>query len=359
LLGRGSGSSDTYTIGGTVSGLTGTGLVLQNNGGDDLTIYSIVTFVFTTALTDGSGYVATVLSDPTTPSQTCTVSSVSGTLGGTDVSSVSVDCIDSFTEYVYVSNTDDDTVSVINTETNAVVATIDVGDNPRGLDGTPNGQLVFVANRGDDTVSVINTGNNTVTKTISLTGEQPYNLEVTPDGSNVYVVMKTYESGYGDLGTVSIIDVSTLTETSNKTLVGESSEGIAISPDGFSVYAVSRGSGTIDLINTSNNVVTEFVSTSGYGPRDAMVIGSKAYTTTQSTTLEVINVTTEALVISIGLTGSGSYGVSVNFDGSRAYVSMGWSDTVVVVDLENEVETGSPISIGDEPHHIKVVQVPD
>ena len=62
-----------YTIGGTISGLTGTGLVLQDNGGDNLTITGNGSFTFATALTSGSSYDVTVLTQPSSPSETCAV----------------------------------------------------------------------------------------------------------------------------------------------------------------------------------------------------------------------------------------------------------------------------------------------
>ncbi|RLA00547.1 MAG: hypothetical protein DRQ47_09335, partial [Gammaproteobacteria bacterium] len=40
----------TYTVGGSVSGLTGTGLVIQNNGGDDISLDANGDFTFATAL---------------------------------------------------------------------------------------------------------------------------------------------------------------------------------------------------------------------------------------------------------------------------------------------------------------------
>ncbi|HUM13868.1 MAG TPA: hypothetical protein VLT82_23170, partial [Myxococcaceae bacterium] len=80
----------TYTIGGTVSGLTGTGLVLRNNGGDDLSVASSGPFTFATALTTGSPYAVTVRTQPA--GQTCTVSSGSGTVGTANVTSVAVSC---------------------------------------------------------------------------------------------------------------------------------------------------------------------------------------------------------------------------------------------------------------------------
>ena len=80
-----------YTVGGAVTGLTGT-VSLLNNGGDLLGVNSPGSFTFATALPDGSTYDVTVAGQP--PGQTCTVSGGSGTLAGADVVDVSVDCVD-------------------------------------------------------------------------------------------------------------------------------------------------------------------------------------------------------------------------------------------------------------------------
>ena len=81
-----------YTIGGTVSGLAGTGLVLKNNGGNDLSISGNGDFTFATAIADGSPYAVTVATQPTGLSQTCTVTNGSGTLAGANVTNVAVNC---------------------------------------------------------------------------------------------------------------------------------------------------------------------------------------------------------------------------------------------------------------------------
>jgi hypothetical protein len=83
----------TYTVGGTVSGLAGSGLVLQNNSGDDLSVTSDGGFTFATALADGTPYAVTVLTQPTSPNQTCSVTSGSGTLAGANVNTVGVACV--------------------------------------------------------------------------------------------------------------------------------------------------------------------------------------------------------------------------------------------------------------------------
>ena len=48
-------------------------------------------------------------------------------------------------------------MSVINTDTNNVAATVTVGSKPTGVAVTPNGQYAYVTNSGGGTVSVIST----------------------------------------------------------------------------------------------------------------------------------------------------------------------------------------------------------
>jgi hypothetical protein len=88
----GSGPTTTYTVGGTVTGLSGSGLVLRNNGGGDLAISANGTFTFGTALASGATYAVTVASQPTAPAQICTVANGAGTVGTSNVTSVAVTC---------------------------------------------------------------------------------------------------------------------------------------------------------------------------------------------------------------------------------------------------------------------------
>ncbi|HEX7113859.1 MAG TPA: hypothetical protein VF193_01900 [Steroidobacter sp.] len=85
-------SGGTFTVGGEVSGLEGSGLVLRNNGIDDLAISANGPFAFATALETGSTYSVTVATQPSNPSQTCTVSNGSGTIGSADVTGIRVTC---------------------------------------------------------------------------------------------------------------------------------------------------------------------------------------------------------------------------------------------------------------------------
>src|SRR5689334_19991755 len=85
----GTAGSATYKVGGSVSGLSGT-VVLQDNGGDNLTVSANGPFTFATALASGAGYAVTVKTNPA--GQTCTVASGSGTIGSANVTNVAVSC---------------------------------------------------------------------------------------------------------------------------------------------------------------------------------------------------------------------------------------------------------------------------
>ncbi len=81
----------TYTIGGSITGLSASGLTLDDNGGNTLTVISgATTFVFTTALASGATYDVTVASQPT--GETCTAASNTGTASA-NVTTVTISCV--------------------------------------------------------------------------------------------------------------------------------------------------------------------------------------------------------------------------------------------------------------------------
>jgi YVTN family beta-propeller protein len=88
--------------------------------------------------------------------------------------------------FAYITNHFDDTVSVLATATNTVIATVPVGVEPTGVAVTPDGAAVYVANQGSATVSVLATATNTVIATVPV-GGGPFGVAVTPDGAAVYV----------------------------------------------------------------------------------------------------------------------------------------------------------------------------
>jgi DNA-binding beta-propeller fold protein YncE len=90
-----SGGATSYTVGGTITGLTGTGLVLKDasNNHQVTVAANATTFTLTPAIASGTAYSVSVLTQPTGPSQTCTVTSgATGTVTTAAVTSVAVTC---------------------------------------------------------------------------------------------------------------------------------------------------------------------------------------------------------------------------------------------------------------------------
>jgi 6-phosphogluconolactonase (cycloisomerase 2 family) len=100
--GTGGAASGRRTVGGSVSGLRGTGLVLQNNGGDPLTISADGSFTFATPLAPFAPYSVTVLTQPTaTPAEVCSVASGNGTVGRDAIANVTIACRGTTGKYLY------------------------------------------------------------------------------------------------------------------------------------------------------------------------------------------------------------------------------------------------------------------
>jgi Lactonase, 7-bladed beta-propeller len=86
------GAAPEYTVGGTVSGLDGSGLVLASNTGETLTVSGNGPFTFKTTFPSGNPYYVLVLTQPGSPNQTCTATNGSGAVANTNVTSVTVVC---------------------------------------------------------------------------------------------------------------------------------------------------------------------------------------------------------------------------------------------------------------------------
>lgn len=160
----GGGAPDMFTVSGTIDGLKGT-LVLLNNDGDDLTVTaSDASFSFATAVPDGDTYDVTISSEPGT--QRCNVTSGSGTIGGAAVTDVEVSCYDLVYFFAFTTagvsrlHKTDGTMSGTQQEA-FISADGDLRDAPYNGVTLDNGFAVFVADNGVDGAELFRTGDGT------------------------------------------------------------------------------------------------------------------------------------------------------------------------------------------------------
>jgi YVTN family beta-propeller protein len=246
--------------------------------------------------------------------------------------------------HAYIANHGDGTVSVIDTATNKVTATVDVGSGPDGVAVTPDGTKVYVTNSYYDNVSVIDTATNKVTATIPV-GRYPEGVAVTPDGTKVYVT-----NSYDD--NVSVIDTAT-----NKVIatipVGRYPEGVAVTPDGTKVYVANSGNNdytgnTVSVIDTATNKVVAKIYAGKY-PYGIAVnpAGTKVYVTNHNCLkVSVIDTATNKVIATVPV-GEYPYGIAVNPAGTKVYVANIGSETVSVIDAAtNKVIATVPLGVG-------------
>ncbi len=97
-----------YTVGGTVTGYTGSNLVLRNtiNGTPlDLVISSNTAFTFPDLLVAGDTYSVAVANFPETPYQNCTIANAAGTIAAANITNVNITCTNVTLAFTAVSST--------------------------------------------------------------------------------------------------------------------------------------------------------------------------------------------------------------------------------------------------------------
>lgn len=313
----------------------------------------------------------------------------------------------------YISNTGSGDVWVVDLSCQTVRTIIPVGNEPRGIDASPDGSRVYVANRFDNTISVIDTALNSVVQTINLgastnvTATEPYDVVVSPNGARLYVAMKNGGSENGD-GTVVFVDLPSgniVTEVILDSLA--SPEGIAISPDGNRLYVGARtsriyvvdvptqshfadapGISTRELVvspdgqyvfarngavRASNNAVHEVVPLNLFLGERGIVIspdGSRLFSVDEGNNIAVHSVDRSGtnpvvtLVTNItSATESGAYGIDLTADGSLGLVSFRGRDTVQLFNPTTLEFIGAPIlmqfgsQFGNEPKQLVIVDL--
>ena len=264
---------------------------------------------------------------------------------------------------IYVTNERSGDLSVIDSSTQEVVATIPLGKRPRGIHLSPDGQTIYVALSGSpiagpgvdedtlppadkdaDGIGVFDVKENKLLKVIHG-GSDPEEFDLNKEGTLLYISNE-------DVSGASILDIAA-GKVTDSFKVGEEPEGVTTSPDGKLVYVTSENEGTIAVIDTaSKKLIATFEV--GHRPRDTAFLpdGSKAYVTLENDgALAVVDAVkhTKTAEIPIGEAGViKPMSVTLTADGRTAYVSTGRGKKVFAVDTATNKVTGS-VEVGDRP----------
>ncbi|HSX26339.1 MAG TPA: YncE family protein [Chlamydiales bacterium] len=260
-------------------------------------------------------------------------------------------------------------------ESNAVIATIGVGDTPAGIAVTPNNLFAYVANNNNDgipngdSVSVLNLIYNTLQQTIHDSSfNQPYTVTINAAGTKAYVTNSNST-------TVTIIDIATNTVTGTIGGFHEPS-GFVITPDGNHAYVNNyandmdaSGQGTtVRVVDLNTNAIVGSAITVGLAPAAMAITPDGAYVYVVSYvdgnlgtgTISIIKTSDNSVRLN-AITGlSGPFAIAITPNGQYAYVTNFGSNnfspvgtTVSVVSISSNTIAGT-IALGIQPSGIAI-----
>lgn len=406
----------TYALGGTVSGLQGTGLVLRDAvSGGTLNVTANGSFSFGPRLVSGTEYALTVQTQPAGPAQSCTLSNGSGTIGAADVDNIAVICPPP-PHFAFVTSLSRTDVFSVDTATGALTATGDsvsqggifggtvaldrflylsdvVGNSVRGyaidylsgelveVAGSPfatggsqpqamgrsaDGRFLYVANRASNTISVFSIDGSTgVLTPVGLpvaTGTYPLSVSATPDGKFLYVA--NYIGGSVSAYAIDAVGGALALLAEIPTAV--SSRFLAVDVNSKFLYVTTGGNVVYGYgINASSGALTSVPASPFTAGTTAQTIAidplGKFLYVTNETSATVIGYTINPVTGALTQTGSPlptgglPEGVTVDPNGKFVYVASQSANSVAV--FEVDPATGSLWASGASPTGVAPIGV--
>ena len=381
--GGGSGASSSsgtrYAIKVTVSGLDGSGLVLQNNGGDDLSVSANGSVQFATGLATGASYSVTVKTQPTMLTQNCTRSNPTGTVANADVTTITLTCTSLSTPFLFSAgaagnkvtafsvNASDGTLSLVDTRNEADLST------PTGIAVDSTGANLYLTNSGSSGAAAIsrytinaNTGTLTSAGTVTAAAS-PSGIAVSADGQHVYAAGTS--GGTGQVRAFSIQSGGALSVVSGSPFsVGTTPRGVAVDPKGRFVYVANNASSTISVFQrdaTTGGLTTGALQATASQPQGLAVDpgGRWLYVTnvgaTQLTAYSIHPTTGALTQVEVKTLANAPYDVAVDPRGTHVYAVFSGSHQIASYQINSSTGaltelSGSPWSTGLEPSAVRV-----
>jgi len=243
---------------------------------------------------------------------------------------------------LFVSSGDSGSVKVLDTESDTIAASIDVGAKPAGLSITPDGKLVVAAVGGADQAVLIDVSRNAVARRVSV--GQAHSSCITSDGRYAYIGSQVAASP-------AIVKVD-LDEGAPAETFAVDKAPRALACEAGRIYFTVVGLDAVEMLDPKSGTLGTPIA-SGGSPHDVRAAQPGKIELVVSQTagdLEFIDVASAALVAQVP-TGKLAHWIAVSEERSAAYVTNEGDDSVAVVDLGQRVVTDR-IGVGKAPRKI-------
>jgi len=241
----------------------------------------------------------------------------------------------------FISNSDGDSISIIDRDSYKVLKTLRVGDYPHHMIVSLDGRYLYAGNTHSDTVSVIDLVTESIVKTLPLL--DPYNLYYSPD-------RKLLVTTCTRLGRVEVHGVDEWSQIGAangwKRLAqiptGKDPNHFAFSPDGRFMYVSNEYSHNLSVIDLQGRRLAKQVST-GKRPVDvSLAPGGKILFVANYGEARVTAYETEGFrEVERIQTGAGAHGMAMTVDGKVLFVSNRDASTVSAIDVASRKVTQS------------------
>jgi YVTN family beta-propeller protein len=235
-------------------------------------------------------------------------------------------------------------VSLISTETNAILKTIYIGRSPHEPTFTPDGRQVWVSVRGESYLSIIDVDEMKEIRQVTV-ANGPGMVSFSPDGKFAYVCSSFTPE-------LDIINTATYALVKKIPVVSPFSPNIFTSPDGKWIAMTHKDVGKVTIISAVTQAVIKVINTGpitnhvtfcNLGLKQLMLV-----TVGGENKVRIFDVVAGFKQTYTLMVGALPHGIWPSEDGKIAYVGMEFGDQVRRINLEN-MTTSAFIQIGQSP----------
>jgi YVTN family beta-propeller protein len=239
---------------------------------------------------------------------------------------------------VYVTNYEAHTVSVIDSSSNQVVATIPTGDDtgPYTVAITPDGRTAWVVNYDSGTLISIDTATNQIVGAPIAIPEHSYGIAITPDGSRAYIANVQDDS-------VTVVDVLARQAIGTPIPLCPQPQSVTITPDGTRAYVACSKDVRVLEIATGQMLGAPIPVEDPYGTA-ITPDGRNLYVASLKGFVAVIDTATNQVIGSPLPVGEQALQFAITSSGARAYVTDGKADMVSIIDTATRQLVGPPLT---------------